>query len=71
MTERKPRVWERFNWVQIEKDGQIEIGPYESYPHHVECPNCHKNTDYNIYLKIGCIHCGLKEPIRDCDEGGG
>ena len=61
----KPLVWERFRWARIEKDGEVTIGPYESFKSHVECPDCHKNTDYNIYLKDGCIHCGLKLGVED------
>lgn len=68
MSERKPRVWERFNWVQIEKDGEVIIGPYESYPHHVECPQCGKNTDYNLWNEGGCLYCGFKEVLVEGEK---
>lgn len=65
MAEKKPIVWERFNWIQIEKDGEVTIGPYESFKSHVECPRCGKNTDYHLWKHWGCVHCGHSEPLEE------
>jgi len=58
---KKPIVWKRFKWIASEKDGEVTIQPYDEFPSHVTCPRCGKDTDYNLWNKVGCIYCGLKE----------
>jgi len=57
MNERKPVVWNRFKWLQSEKDGEVTIQPYDEFPSHVTCPRCGKNTDYNLWNQGGCFYC--------------